>query len=636
MRYRNDNSLTHGDIKECPSDKLEELAGGLRETIINTVSKNGGHLASNLGVVELTMALHRVFDFTKDKLIFDVGHQSYVHKLLSDRDRDFGTLRKKDGLSGFQVRGETKYDFFGGGHSGTSLSAAIGFAQANKLDNKENFAIAVIGDGSFTNGMIYEALNNASVKELKLIIILNDNEMSISQNVGGISKYFGKLRTSVKYYRFKRNFKRRVSNMKLFGRVVAGIGRGFKNLVKRLVYNPNYFENLGIDYMGPVDGHDIHKLEAIFSEAKLKNGATLIHVCTQKGKGYEYAEKAPSKYHSVGPFDRNVGIENPPAVRKSFTDVFGENIYWYATTRSDIVTVTAAMCEGTGLETFKRSFPDNFFDVGIAEEHAMTFAAGLAAAGKRPVIAMYSSFLQRCYDQLIHDVALQKLPVTVCVDHCGFVPCDGATHQGIFDCSFLMTIPNIQIYHAERTDDIESMLGIALKSPLPTIIRYPKGTEEIYDRSGFEYYDGYKKCVFNTHITTQCVCLITYGRLTKQLCETAKALSDICCVRVFCITRLKPLNTLSIITQCAGADLIYFVEEQIKTGGVGEILLSEMAQLSDTLPRFDITAIDNDFPKHATLNELYEQYGMTAHQIEAHVRTALSEISNARLQYDEV
>lgn len=627
MKYRK-NPVAHGDIKECPESSLAEVAQYLRETIIRTVAQNGGHLASNLGVVELTIALHRVFDFSKDKLIFDVGHQCYTHKLLSDRDRDFGTIRKNGGLSGFQVRGETQYDFFGGGHSGTSLSAALGFAEANKLNGGDAYSIAVIGDGSFTNGMIHEALNNASSRDLKLIIILNDNEMSISHNVGGLPRYFGKLRTSVRYYRFKRRFKHSLSRMHLFGRAVATVGRGIKNLVKRIVYRPNFFESLGIDYMGPVDGHNIQKLEAILSEAKLKSGSTIIHVCTTKGKGYKYAEEDPSAYHSVAPFDPELGIAGSMAdsgviSRPTFTETFGAAVNWYATDNPEIVAITAAMCDGTGLETFKKSYPERFFDVGIAEEHAMTFAAGLAAAGKRPVFAVYSSFLQRSYDQLIHDVAIQRLPVIVAVDHAGFVPGDGTTHQGIFDCTFLLTVPYLTVYCAERLSDVDKMLGEALKQNTPTVIRYPKGAEEDYDRDGFVEHEGYKERRYGSVTSLRKVCLITYGRLTKQLCLAAEELSSHCLVQVFCITRIKPLDTAEIIQQCAGAEFIYFLEEQIKTGGVGEILLSEMAQISDTLPRFDITAIDGEFPKQGTVEELYDIYGMSSEKIVEHVLEVL-------------
>lgn len=635
--------LSHGNIKECPESALPALAQELRESIINTVAKNGGHLASNLGVVELTIALHRVFEFSKDKLIFDVGHQCYVHKLLSDRVRDFGTIRQSGGLSGFQVRGETEYDFFGGGHSGTSLSAALGFAEANRLDGGDNYAIAVIGDGSFTNGMIHEALNNASAKDLKLIIILNDNEMSISHNVGGLPRYFGKLRTSVRYYRFKRRFKRSMSRMHLVGRMITAVGSGMKNLVKRIVWKPNFFESLGIDYMGPVDGHNIKKLEAILAEAKLKNGPTIIHVCTVKGQGYKFAEDDPALYHSVAPFSRELGVlalpSNTTEVRgETFTEEFGHSLKQYATEQiygGDIVAITAAMCDGTGLQDFRSSYSKRFFDVGIAEEHAVTFAAGLAAAGKRPVFAVYSSFVQRCYDQLIHDVSLQKLPVIIAVDHCGFVPGDGPTHQGIFDCAAFITMPDFTVYCAECLADIYRMLGKAMEINGPVAIRYPKGGEEIYDRSAFTEYDSYKVCKFGSPNERK-VCLISYGRLTRQLYDAALVLSKDCFVQVFCITRVKPLDTADIIQRCAGAEFIYFLEEQVKTGGVGEILLAEMAQISDTLPRFDITAVDGGFPKQGTVSELYDTYGMSSDKIVEHVLEVLElEASDDGLKYCE-
>lgn len=627
MKYRKEMPAP-GGIKELDLVGRVELCELCRELILETVSKNGGHLASNLGVVELTVALHRVFDFPKDKLIFDVGHQSYVHKLLSGRVDKFGTLRLTDGISGFQSRNESVYDCFGGGHSGTSISAALGFASASKLKNDGSYAVAVVGDGSFTNGMIHEAINNAASKDLKLIIILNDNEMSISRNVGGLSRCFERLRSSARYHRFKRNFKSNTKKMRLIGRPIAAIGKGIKNLVKRIVCRTNFFETLGIDYMGPVDGHNLKKLEDILTEAKLNNGVTLVHVCTRKGKGYKPAEESPDKYHSVGSFDINNGILDAAVAGggyvQSFAEAFGERLVWHANTNSEIVAITAAMCEGTGLTEFRNAYPDRFFDVGIAEEHAVTFSAGLAAAGMHPVFAVYSSFLQRGYDQVIHDVAIQNLPVVFAISHAGLVPGDGVTHQGIFDCGFLLTVPNITVYSAENFTDMSEMLDSAVNAKGPVAIRYPKGGVCEYNRDGFVADDGFRFCGMGNGAKR--ICLITHGRLTKEVYEAARSLSDTYSVRVISITRLKPLNTEGILRLCFGANYVYFIEEQIKTGGVGEVLFAEMAQYGCKLPLMEINAITG-FPKQGSLEDLYDYYGFSASRIDSHVREVLGKLA---------
>lgn len=614
-----------GDIKKLDHEERIELCSLCREIILETVSKNGGHLASNLGVVELTVALHYVFDFPKDKLIFDVGHQSYVHKLLSGRVDKFGTLRTTNGISGFQNRNESEYDCFGGGHSGTAIAAALGFATAAKLRNEESYAIAVIGDGAFSNGMVHEAIINASEKKLNLIIIVNDNDKSISDTITGVSKCFGKLRKSTGYHRFKGGFKRKTSKMKLIGRPIAAIGKFLKNMVKHIVWKPNFFECYEIDYMGIVEGHNLKKLISILEAAKQNDGVTVVHVETKKGKGYKPAEDSPEKYHSVGPFNRDTGITDD-AEAQSFDKVFGDGLVGRANQNKDIVAITAAMCDGTGLEPFKAKYPDKFFDVGIAEEHAVTFAAGLAAARMKPFFAVYSSFLQRGYDQIIHDVAIQNLPVTFAISHAGLVPGDGATHQGIFDCGFLISIPNITVYSAECFDDIGGMLNLALDSNGPVAIRYPKGGEGEYNRSSFRVVEGggYKICRFGEEgQARKRVCLMTHGRLTKQIYEAAVKLSDKYSVRVISITRVKPLNVTGLMEACNEADYVYFVEEQIRTGCVGEVLFSEMRQFGCALPPFEINAINDQFPEHGSLEDLFDYYGFSAKKIEEHIRAVV-------------
>ena len=613
------------DLKSMTYGELNELSAEIRDRILTSVSENGGHLASNLGVVELTVAIHRVFSLPHDKLIFDVGHQSYVHKMLSGRSEGFSALRNIGGVSGFQLRSESEYDFFGGGHSGTSIAAALGFAEANKLSGGENYAIAVVGDGSFTNGMIYEAINNASKSGLRLIIILNDNEMSISKNVGGMSDYFGRLRTSVKYYKFKRRFKHGLKKMRGIGRPIAYVSRKFKDLVKRIVFKTNLFEHLGMDYMGPVDGHNIKKLEAILTEAKYLERPVLVHVCTKKGKGYAPAEECPDLYHSIGKFNKETGavIKNTgdSGEFSSFSQCFGKNAQWFASQNLDLVAITAAMCEGTGLGKFREKYPERFFDVGIAEEHAVTFAAGLAAAGKIPIVAIYSSFLQRAYDQIIHDVAMQKLHVIFAIDRAGFVPGDGMTHQGIFDCAFLLQIPGITVYTPENYTDVHYMLEEAIKLNCPVAIRYPRGTECSYLR---EELNDTKNLRYSITGSGREVTLITYGRTTRSVSDATKLLSDSFKVKTVSLKKVKPIDYEELWSYCEGSELIFFAEEQIKTGGVSENIVAAFSEMGKPLPKIEIAAVDEEFPPHAELEALYDRYSLTGDKIAQRVRELLS------------
>lgn len=604
-------------LKSLSWEQLEALSGDLRERIIDSVSKNGGHLASNLGVVELTLALHRTFEPPNDKIIFDVSHQCYVHKLLSGRNHGFDGLRGEDGVSGFQLRSESDYDFFGGGHSGTALSAALGFAEANKMNGSGNYAVAVIGDGSFTNGMVYEALNNADKKGLKLIVILNDNEMSISENVGAMSHYFGRLRSSVKYYRFKRKVKNRLGKIKIIGAPIFFIGRAVKNLFKKLFVKTTLFENLGLCYMGPVDGHDQKKLEAVLNEAKYIDSPVIVHVCTVKGKGYRFAEERPAIYHSVSKFDREKGIvversHESDYEYSGFSQCFGKTLTELADEDSNITAISAAMCEGTGLDEFVEKHPDRFFDVGIAEEHAVTFAAGLAAAGKKPVVALYSTFLQRAYDQIIHDVAIQKLGVVFAIDRAGFVPGDGVTHQGIFDLAFLLQIPGLVLYTPETYSDMKAMLSEVVKSDVPCAIRYQKGYEPEYDRSGFEDFGDYSAytCGSGKRVT-----VISYGRTVMNAYNAAMSLQDCCLTTVVSLKRIKPFDATALWEQCKDSEQIVFVEEQVKNGGVSEHIISSLVSLGVKLPRTDIIAVDEEFPGHASISALHKRFGMDTESI---------------------
>lgn len=610
--------------------QLERLSEQIREKIIDAVSKNGGHLASNLGVVELTLALHRVFSLPSDKLIFDVGHQSYVHKLLTGRGAGFDYLRNIEGVSGFQLKSESEYDFFGGGHSGTSISAAIGYAEACKLNGTKDYAVAVVGDGSFTNGMIFEALNNASKENLRLVIILNDNEMSISENVGGLSSYFGKLRSNANYYKVKRRIKKGITGIKLIDRPLAFIMRGIKRFLKKLFVKTSFFENLGIDYIGPVNGHDQKKLEAVLREAKYLEAPVIVHVCTQKGKGYKFAEEKPELYHSVSKFDKKLGvIASNPGINDNefsgFSQCFGKNLEKLAEKDENIVAISAAMCEGTGLSAFKEKFEERFFDVGIAEEHAVTFAAGLAASGKKPVVALYSCFLQRGYDQVIHDVAMQNLPVVFAIDRAGFVQNDGKTHQGIFDLGALLQIPGFTVYTPETYDDLYESLLQGLSLNRPCAIRYHKGYEVEYDRSEFVDLGDirYAKFGYGRSVT-----IISYGRTVANAYQAAQILKDEFEVNVICIKKVKPINLREIFKICEGSDMIAFVEEQINSGSASEHIISQAVCDGIKLPKVKIYAIDEDFPTHASIDYLHKHYCMDSKSLARNINVTLSHRKN--------
>ena len=464
------------DLKKLTSEELSQLAEEIRAFLIEKISHTGGHLASNLGVVELTIALFRTFDLPEDKIIWDVGHQSYTHKILSGRRMEFDELRQYGGLSGFPKRKESPYDSFDTGHSSTSISAGLGIAQGRDILGEDYKVVSVIGDGALTGGMAYEALNNAARMKKNFIIILNDNKMSISENVGGMSRYLGGLRTGAGYNDLKKNVADTLERIPVVGgRMIDKIKRT-KNSIKQLFIPGMLFENMGITYLGPVDGHNIPALCKVLKEAQKLDHAVLVHVLTKKGKGYEPAEKNPAHFHGVSPFDIKTG--KPLAEKKypTYTDVFSKKLCQLGETHRELVAVTAAMPDGTGVAAFGKKFPDRFFDVGIAEAHAVTSAAGMAAAGLRPVVAVYSSFLQRGYDQILHDVCIQNLPVLFAVDRAGLVGSDGETHQGIFDYSYLTSIPNMSVAAPKNLWELRAMLDFAMDYKAPFAIRYPRGT----------------------------------------------------------------------------------------------------------------------------------------------------------------
>ncbi len=594
------------DLKNIPESELSVLSDEIRQLLLETVSETGGHLASNLCAVELTIALHRVFDSPNDKIIFDVGHQSYVHKIITGRKDRFSSLRQFGGISGFPKMSESEHDAFGVGHSSTSISAAAGIAAANAISGSDAFTIAVVGDGAFTGGMIYEALNNCSDKE-RLIIVLNDNDMSISPNVGGMSRYFSKFRSSVKYFRLKNGVKRFFAKIPLIGGGLSKFARNIKNSFKKIALSQNFFEQFGLTYYGPLDGNDEKHLERVLKEAKDDQKCCVIHICTKKGKGYKFAEERPDLFHGISGFDIETGkIKNGSS--ESYSERFGKIICDRADKNEKIVAITAAMPDGTGLSEFAKRFPDRFFDVGIAEEHAMTFACGLATQGIIPVFAVYSTFMQRAYDQFLHDAALQNLHVIVMLDRAGLVANDGATHHGIFDSAYISQIPNVTFYAPNSFEALEECFDKALNAIGPVVIRYPKASDTdcvgCIKCHGFDYKD----------IGTTCnKAIITYSRLFENANKAAEIVGN---TRVITLTRLSPLPLDELFRKLESIENILFVEEGIQNGGIAQQLCSAMAEKGLLKNKnFAIKAIDGIFPQHGSNSQLLEELGLSAESI---------------------
>ena len=601
-----ENIKTPNDIKNMSYEELDKLALELRYTITDTVAKNGGHLASNLGLVEATIALHRVFDTPTDKLFFDVSHQCYAHKLLTGRSDKFHTLRKHGGISGFTNPAEREYDTVSSGHSGTSLSTALGYAKASKLKGDSCFSVAIIGDGSFTNGMAYEALNNCGDSELNFIILLNDNEMSISKNVGGMHHSLSRIRTSKRYFAFKRKLKSGCLKIPVAGKFLVNCARGIRDFLKRFVVKYNIFESLGCDYIGPVDGNNIKKLEDALNEAKTKHKCSVVHIITKKGMGYAPAEACPEKYHSTSPFDIKKGADSAP--QSGFSAEFGKYMCELAEKDKKICAITAAMIDGTGLKEFSKRFPKRFFDTAISEEHAATFGAGLSKAGMKPVFAVYSTFAQRIYDQVFHDAALQKLPLVLALDRAGIVGADGATHQGIYDYSLFSGIPGIRIYSPETYAEMREAFDNALDGTTPAIVRYPRGKESEYDRR--VYTDLGDMTVLNRPDAD--ITLITYGKICENAHLAAALLEKLgVSVRIIKLKQICPLNTDKLFALCADTKLIYVLEEGIKAGSVGEKIASAAAERG-LGKRCVIRAIDNAFVAHGSREELLCEFGLDA------------------------
>jgi len=615
-----ENITNPQDIKNLSAEEVYSLCDEIRSKIVDTCSKNGGHLASNLGMVEASVVLHRLFDVPEDKIVFDVGHQCYAHKMLTGRYENFDTLRKKDGISGFTNRGESEYDTFTAGHGGSSVSASLGIASAMKLAGSENHVVCVVGDGSFTNGMIYEALNNCDGKNLKLIILLNDNEMSISSNVGSLASYLSKIRTSTKYFKVKRSVQKKLGKIPCVGnRLISGTRR-IKNAIKRVLLSRDmFFSAMGVKYFGPVNGNDIHRLEAVLVEAKKCDRCCLVHMKTKKGYGYSFAEDCPKDYHSVGCFDTDEGVKTLPS-GETFSDVFGKIVCSYAENDEKVCAITAAMCDGTGLSEFSQRFPDRFFDVGMAEEHEIAFAGGLSSCGMKPVCALYSTFAQRVFDEVFHDVALQKLPCVIALDRAGFVPDDGATHQGLYDVSLFSSIPGCSIYSPDSYEEMKTSFDKAMNDRNICIVRYPKGQEKAYPREKFASFDdGNIKVCGNDKAD---VCIVTYGRITANAFEAARVLEENgVSVKIVKLVKIYPFDAKEIVRLCSGSKLVYLLEEGIRSGSVSEKLSGIV--LGATGANVVINAVRESFPPHAKVEELYEMYNMDSKSIVKDIAVAL-------------
>lgn len=614
------------DVKKLTVRELEQLASELRHFIIDTVSQNGGHLAPNLGTVELTLALYSVFSFPTDKLVWDVGHQAYSHKILTGRRDAFSTLRKKGGITGFPNRFESAYDAFGVGHASTSISAALGMALARDAKGEKNQVIAVIGDGALTGGESFEALNNAGDLGTKLIVILNDNEMSIDANVGAMSEYLSRIRIAPQYARAKRDMGSLLMSIPHIGDKVYKTASHLKDGVRSVLVPGSLFEEMGFHYIGPLDGHNIALMEEVFKSAKEMEGPVLIHIHTVKGKGYQPAEQAPEKFHGVGCFDPSTGKSAKKAgCAPSYTSVFSQALIELAKDRPDILAITAAMPSGTGLKAFGKAYPKRFFDVGIAEEHAMTLAAGMAAGGMHPVIALYSTFAQRAYDQLIHDVCLQNLPVTLCLDRAGLVGEDGPTHHGVFDLSYLRQMPNMCVMAPKDEEELRHMLATAIAIPGPAAVRYPRGAG-----LGVALTDSFEKLPVGKAEVLQEkgeIAFLAVGTMVEQVKEAAAILAEEGIESTVVNMRfIKPLDTALIDAMAKTKKLIITAEENVLAGGFGSAVAEYLADSGQQVPlvRF---GIPDRFIEQGTRKELLSLCGLQPEQMAECVRERLSHLA---------
>ena len=610
------------DLKKLTLEEKKILAQEIREYILDIVSKNGGHLASNLGVVELTIALHSVFDVPKDKIVWDVGHQTYVHKILTGRKEELKTLRKLDGIAGFPKTNESESDCFNTGHSSTSISAALGMARARDIKNEHNSVLAVIGDGALTGGMAIEALNDAGYSRSKITVILNDNEMSISKNVGGLNMFLSKLRTKKLYTKSNVSAKKIILKIPVVGRPFVRLVQRAKRSIKQLIIPKMFFEDIGFTYLGPVDGHNIQELENILRLSKQVDTPVLIHVLTKKGKGYEIAEKNPDKFHSISPFNIETG-ETKKAKSKDYSAVFGEKLVSLAEKNDKIVAITASMKDGTGLTKFQKQFPKRFFDIGIAEQHAVGLAAGMAKAGMIPVVPIYSSFYQRAYDQVIHDVAIQNLPVIMCVDRAGIVGADGETHQGLLDMAFFRLVPNLTIMAPKNFKELEQMLEFAVNLNKPVVIRYPRGGEDSIDiNTDLEINEGKAEILKDgTDIT-----IVAIGKMVSRAYRVADKLKqNNIDAQVINARFLKPFDNNTVKNAIEKTKAVVTIEDGTIINGlattVNELVINENL-LGIKIKNF---AYPDIYVKHGSVEELEKIYGLDEENITNEIEKMLKD-----------
>ena len=601
-----------GDIKKLNIDEQKILAEEIRKYILEIVSNNGGHLASNLGVVELTIALHSIFNLPEDKIVWDVGHQTYIHKILTGRKEQLKNIRKLDGLAGFPKTNESNADCFNTGHSSTSISAALGMARARDIEGKNNNVVAVIGDGALTGGMALEALNDAGCSQTRLTVILNDNEMSISKNIGGINMLLSKLRTKRSYTKSNVSMKNIINKIPVVGKPFVKTVQRVKRSIKQLIIPKMYFEDIGFRYLGPVDGHNLEELERMLKISKQLEGPVLIHVLTKKGKGYEIAEKNPDKFHATAPFDIKTG-KTKTKKDKDYSKVFGDKLIELASKNEKIVAITAAMKDGTGLKEFASKFPKRFFDVGIAEQHALCLAAGMASQGVIPVVPIYSSFYQRAYDQVIHDIALQNLPVIMCVDRAGIVGADGETHQGTLDMAFFRLVPNLTIMAPKDFKELEDMLEYAVNLKKPVVIRYPRGGEL---NEKFEKHENIRQGKAEILKRGKDISIIAIGKTVSRAIEVAKMLEkEKIDAEVINARFLKPLDIEAIKKSIEKTKNVITIEDGTIINGLGtatkELIINENMENI----KIKSYAYPDEFIKHGSVEELEKIYSQDAKSI---------------------